>query len=89
MPIRSFIADLDRPDTRAIVTAITGLARELDLEIVAEGIETRAQASQVRALGCQFAQGYLYARPMPAADMADRLAAERARFDLATAQASG
>lgn len=86
---RSFIADLDRADTRAIVTAITGLARELDLEIVAEGIETRAQASQVRALGCQFAQGYLYARPMPAAAMADHLATDRARFDLATAQARG
>ncbi|QXC62231.1 EAL domain-containing protein [Aquihabitans sp. G128] len=76
---RSFIADLDRADTRAIVTAISGLAHELDLEIVAEGIETEDQANQVGALGCQYSQGFLFARPMTAEAVAERLQAERAR----------
>ena len=47
---RSFISDLDRPATKAIVTAIAGLAHDLDLEIVAEGIETQQQADRVNAL---------------------------------------
>ncbi|MEO6628728.1 MAG: EAL domain-containing protein [Aquihabitans sp.] len=75
---RAFIADLDHPDTRAIVTAITGLAHDLDLEIVAEGIETHDQANEVLALGCHYSQGFLFGRPVPEADIGARLVAERA-----------
>jgi len=71
---RSFISDLDRPATMAIVTAIAGLAHDLDLDLVAEGIETQDQADQVNALGCQYSQGFFIAKPMSAAAMAAQLA---------------
>lgn len=80
---RSFISDLDRPVTMAIVTAITGLAHDLDLDLVAEGIETQTQADQVTALGCQYAQGFLFAKPMPAVAISDLLASSKQpRLDL-------
>ncbi|QXC62433.1 EAL domain-containing protein [Aquihabitans sp. G128] len=75
---RSFIADLDHPETKAIVSAIAGLAHDLELEIVAEGIETIDQANQVHALGCHYSQGFLLAEPVPADVIGERLAAERA-----------
>jgi diguanylate cyclase (GGDEF)-like protein len=46
---------------------IVDLARTLELEVIAEGIETREQAQVLRALGAEFGQGYLFARPAPAA----------------------
>ena len=66
---RSFVRDLGRcPEgpafAPALVEAIVGLAAHLDLEVVAEGIETDAQADIVRALGCRTGQGYLFSRPM-------------------------
>ena len=57
-------------DAREIVSAIVGLAGSLGLETVAEGVETAAQAAFLRRSGCSQAQGYLFARPMPAADAA-------------------
>jgi EAL domain-containing protein (putative c-di-GMP-specific phosphodiesterase class I) len=74
---RSFISDLDHVATKAIVTAITGLAHDLDLEIVAEGIETQDQAARVVELGCEYAQGFWFARPMSADDLAVRLDEQR------------
>ena len=67
---RSFIAGLgtDHDDT-AIVTGVIAMARGLNLLTVAEGVETEAQAEALRRLGCQYGQGFLYARPMSAADM--------------------
>ena len=47
----------------AIVSGIISLAHTLDLEVVAEGIETRLQLQRLRELGCERAQGYLIARP--------------------------
>jgi diguanylate cyclase (GGDEF)-like protein/PAS domain S-box-containing protein len=62
---RSFVEDL-RPgtDDNFIVKAIIGLAHQLDLEIVAEGVETEMQADLLRAWGCSTFQGYLLGRPM-------------------------
>jgi diguanylate cyclase (GGDEF)-like protein len=57
-------------DAREIVSAIIALAGSLGLETVAEGVETAAQAAFLRRSGCSQAQGYLFARPMPAADAA-------------------
>ncbi len=54
----------------AMMEAILGLARHLDLTIVAEGVETRAQFERLLALGCHRAQGYFFAPPMPGADVA-------------------
>ena len=67
---RSFIMRiLESRHIFAVVQLITGLGRALDLEIVAEGIETKAQRQVARSLNCPLAQCYLLARPMPAAEI--------------------
>ncbi len=73
---RSFVADLDdtAPGT-AIITAITTLAHTLGLTVIAEGVETGDQHRQLHAVGCDLAQGYLYARPMSATDIDTQLTA--------------
>jgi EAL domain-containing protein (putative c-di-GMP-specific phosphodiesterase class I) len=58
----------ERPRDAAIVGAIAGMGRALNMQILAEGIETPEQARALRASGCGVAQGYLYARPLPAAE---------------------
>ena len=64
---RSFVADIesDRSDAM-IVDALISLANSLDIEVVAEGIETTSQAHHLRARRCTMGQGYLFAKPMPA-----------------------
>ena len=65
---QSFVRDLTTdPDDAAIVTAIVAMARSLGVETVAEGVETEEQLAELKRLGCHRAQGYLLARPMPAA----------------------
>ena len=68
---RSFILDLleDRKDA-AITSAIAGLARSLDIGLVAEGVESRAQAEWLIAQGYDELQGFLYSRPLPAEECA-------------------
>lgn len=65
---RSFVERFltDRPSA-AIVEALTDIGRKIGLEIVAEGVETVEQANRLTALGCQYGQGYLFARPLDAA----------------------
>ena len=61
---RSFIEDLGHgPHGAAIVTAVVSIADRLDLEVVAEGIETEDQRALLRDLGCRAGQGYLFGRP--------------------------
>jgi EAL domain-containing protein (putative c-di-GMP-specific phosphodiesterase class I) len=61
---RSFVAGIGTDkDKGEIVKLIVGLARTLKLEIVAEGTETEAQVEYLRQLGCQFGQGYFFAKP--------------------------
>jgi EAL domain-containing protein (putative c-di-GMP-specific phosphodiesterase class I) len=75
---RSFIRELcTNVEDAAVVNAILYLAKSFGLEVVAEGIETEEQNRLLGALGCQFGQGFLFARPMPAADLRDLLAAGR------------
>jgi EAL domain-containing protein (putative c-di-GMP-specific phosphodiesterase class I) len=64
---RSFVSAVgqDRFDT-AIVRSVLGLAQELGLVVVAEGVETREQADALAAMGCELCQGFLYCRPVPA-----------------------
>lgn len=63
---RSFVVGLGVDDgAMAVTRAIVALARSLHLHLVAEGIETEAQATVLRALGCDELQGYLYSRPVP------------------------
>lgn len=64
---RSFIARCDEDEGAAsVVASIIGLCRTLSLGVVAEGVETAAQAAILRKLGCEVAQGYLFSRPQPA-----------------------
>ncbi len=66
---RSFIMRMDRaPQQNAIVKAIVSLAGNLGLDVVAEGIETPAQADALRALHCRRGQGFLFSQALPAAD---------------------
>ena len=58
-----------------MVAAIIGMAGTLGHDLVAEGVETTAQAGRLRALGCEMAQGYLYSRPVPAPDAGAMLGA--------------
>ncbi|MDB5531401.1 MAG: hypothetical protein JWR51_4504 [Devosia sp.] len=67
---RSFIADIGRTNQSAvIIRAIIGLAKSLDLEVVAEGVETPIQAQFLADEGCTRVQGYLFARPVPPAEV--------------------
>jgi EAL domain-containing protein (putative c-di-GMP-specific phosphodiesterase class I) len=70
---QSFVRDIceDREDA-AIVEAIIGLARALELDILAEGVETEAQLSALLTQGCRHFQGYWFSRPLPP-DQADRI----------------
>jgi diguanylate cyclase (GGDEF)-like protein len=68
---RSFIKDLtDSGDARAVVEAVVRLSHALGLRVVAEGVETDSQRDILLALGCDELQGYLFARPMPAQQLA-------------------
>ncbi|MCM1984804.1 EAL domain-containing protein [Lyngbya confervoides] len=61
---RSFVMKMGHPDSREIVKTIVTLAHNLGLDVVAEGVETQAQAQLLKAMGCEYAQGYHFARPM-------------------------
>ena len=62
---KSFIDKLDSDEESAlIVEAMISLARALDLEVIAEGIETPAQLARLRSLGCDVGQGYYFSRPV-------------------------
>lgn len=64
---RSFVSRMaDGEQPLQIVRTIVDLARVLGMDVVAEGIETRAQYDLLRQLGCRYGQGFLFARPMPA-----------------------
>jgi len=68
----SFVRDLEtNPGNVSIVTAIVALGHSLDLEIVAEGVETPEQLDHLRRLGCDLVQGYLIGRPVPAPQALD------------------
>lgn len=63
---RSFIHDLpDDKENSVLVQAIIAMAHGLRLEVIAEGVETREQWNYLRGLGCDFAQGYFFGKPMP------------------------
>lgn len=67
---RSFVTDIDaRPDNQAIVRAAVQMATALGIDTIAEGVETEVEADTLRALGCPIAQGYLYSKPLLAAEV--------------------
>jgi len=67
---RSFVEDVtSRNDSLAIVRAVTGLGRSLGIATTAEGVETMAQLDVLRREGCTQAQGYLFSKPRPVAEL--------------------
>lgn len=62
---RSFMLDVEATRGWSVVQAIVSLCRSLDLDCVAEGVETEAQRDALIRVGCEHAQGYLFAGPMP------------------------
>ena len=82
---RSFIENISEKDNCvAIVQAVTTMANRLGMTTAAEGIETEDQRRKVQELGCTEMQGYLFSRPLPAADLARRFfGQDRADRDVA------
>ena len=73
---QSFVRDIGRQTgSSAIIRAIVDLARTLGMTCVAEGIETAAHLSEIEAAHCDEVQGYLFSRPVPAAQVAETIAA--------------
>jgi EAL domain-containing protein (putative c-di-GMP-specific phosphodiesterase class I) len=71
---RSFIQQLSSDGNRsAVVRTILALGHSLNLQIIAEGVETEEQLAKLKALDCQVGQGYLFGRPMEAAEAERRL----------------
>jgi EAL domain-containing protein (putative c-di-GMP-specific phosphodiesterase class I) len=65
-----------------MVRTIVNLAKSLDLEIIAEGVETIHQLSQLRQLGCEFGQGYCFASPLDTKTLDDLLGATASSSEL-------
>jgi len=79
---RSFVSALDEDaSVAAIISAIVNMGHALGLSVVAEGVEHTSQAEQLQLLGCDAAQGYLFARPRPARDCARYFASAPATAD--------
>ncbi len=71
---RAFVTDVDsRPEARAMAAAILQVSNAIGAQIIAEGIETEAEAAALLDLGYSAAQGYLFGRPMPIEDFQARL----------------
>lgn len=62
---RAFAGDaVENPVSRSIVRLLVGLGRELGVDVIAEGLETQADVDLLRSIGCQFAQGFFFHRPL-------------------------
>jgi diguanylate cyclase (GGDEF)-like protein len=67
---RSFVKDIATSrENQALIAALVGIGHALSIDIVVEGVEKKEEAEVLRMLGCRHAQGYYFARPMPAADI--------------------
>jgi diguanylate cyclase (GGDEF)-like protein/PAS domain S-box-containing protein len=74
---RSFLCDGATPETSELASAVLALGTTLKLDVVAEGIEQPEQWTSLRKLGCEFGQGFFFARPMNAEAALEHLAAAR------------
>jgi len=76
---RSFVMRLTTDNDNAIVRTISTLARNLGMEVIAEGIETEEQFQQLKMLGCEYGQGFLFSRPVANEAVAHLLAQDSKR----------
>jgi len=80
---RSFVKRIgDNDDNLEIIRAITTLAHSLEMSVIAEGVETEEQLTQLKALGCEYMQGYLFSKPLNSKDIEALL--QKGRMDLVT-----
>ena len=71
---RSFVSMMgEKSENGAIVRTVVALAKALQLNVVAEGVETPDQFHRLRGLGCEYGQGYLFSRPLPSNDIEELL----------------
>jgi EAL domain-containing protein (putative c-di-GMP-specific phosphodiesterase class I) len=63
----------EKSENGAIVRTVVALAKALQLNVVAEGVETPDQFHRLRGLGCEYGQGYLFSRPLPSNEIEDLL----------------
>lgn len=74
---KTFIDDVGEPTGNIFVQAITTLAHTLELSVIAEGIENESEMEALRSIGCDFGQGFHYARAMPLDELIARVGVER------------
>jgi len=78
---RSFVNDVNaNPISHKIIKSLTGLCADMEIACVVEGVETKEQLDCLLRLGCDYFQGYYFAKPMPADAISAFLAKERQRF---------
>ncbi|MBB4197197.1 hypothetical protein CCR94_14290 [Rhodoblastus sphagnicola] len=82
---RAFVKDLDDPKSLAVITAIMHLAKDLDISMVVEGVETPAQLALLAARGIHEIQGFLFSRPAPLGEIMEMI---RVPFRLPFSQAA-
>jgi diguanylate cyclase (GGDEF)-like protein/PAS domain S-box-containing protein len=70
---RSFVSQMESNDSLEIVRTIINLAHNLNMAVVAEGVETQSQAMRLQAMGCEYAQGYFFAKPLDGASASNLL----------------
>jgi EAL domain-containing protein (putative c-di-GMP-specific phosphodiesterase class I) len=81
---KSFIRNLThQPRSSAIISSIVTLARGLDMSVTAEGVETREEYERLKALGINFAQGYLFGRPLPIGQIEPEVSVAPSQLDAA------
>jgi EAL domain-containing protein (putative c-di-GMP-specific phosphodiesterase class I) len=86
---RSFVMDIDKDiKKQKLVKAIVGLAQDLELETIAEGIERVEELQFLQHFGCDFAQGYYFARPLPALEILEFLSIDDFDLDASTIRSS-
>lgn len=78
---RQFIQPMVHDDSsRALVSSIIGIGKSLGIKIVAEGVETENHAVFVREMGCDYAQGFFFSEPLPAADLLKQIEQNQGQF---------
>ena len=81
-------AEITRPAGQGILRFIVDLARWMKLSVVAEGVETREQLERLQNDGCDYAQGYYFAKPMPVEDFVSVLTAQGVPADVANSRSA-
>ena len=70
---RAFVSDIEQEKNKAIALAVVSLGHLMDMDIIAEGIETKSQLEILRSLKCEYGQGYYFERPLPESEVEEYL----------------